>query len=99
MVGEFRIRFKYKMAIVGDCFLGRLEHRLGAGGCYSVSRRTAPARFASALRHRSRRRLALLALGSYSRSWYQSAAGHRGKLYRLSAKDLYYLEDQTIGKS
>jgi hypothetical protein len=29
-VGEFRIRFKYKTAIVGDCFLGRLEHRLGA---------------------------------------------------------------------
>ena len=29
MVGEFRVRFKYKMAIVGDCFLGRLQHRLG----------------------------------------------------------------------
>jgi hypothetical protein len=30
MAGEFRVRFKYKMAIMGDCFLGRLEHRLGA---------------------------------------------------------------------
>jgi Transposase len=38
-----RSGFKYKMAIVGECFLGRLEHSLGAGGCYSASRRTVPA--------------------------------------------------------
>jgi hypothetical protein len=47
---------EYKMAIVGDCFLGRLEHRIGAGGCYSASPRAAPPRFASAPHHRSRRR-------------------------------------------
>lgn len=43
MAGEFRVGFKYKMAIVGDGLSGRLEHRFGAGGCHSPSRRTAPA--------------------------------------------------------
>ena len=28
MAGEFRVGFKYKMAIVGDGFSGRLEHAL-----------------------------------------------------------------------
>jgi hypothetical protein len=36
MVDEFRVRFKYKIAIMGDCFLGRLEHRLGARGSASA---------------------------------------------------------------
>jgi len=43
MAGEFRVGFKYKMAIVGDGLSARLEHRFGAGGRHSPSRRTAPA--------------------------------------------------------
>jgi hypothetical protein len=36
MVDEFRVRFKYTIAIMGDCFLGRLEHSLGARGSASA---------------------------------------------------------------
>jgi hypothetical protein len=46
MAAEFRIGFKYKMAIVADRIVGRLENRLGAGGCCSASRRTAMPRHA-----------------------------------------------------
>ena len=59
MLGEFRVRYKYKMAIVGGYFLGL---SLNSSGSFCLS---------SAPPKPKTKTLAFIALGSHLRSWYQ----------------------------
>jgi hypothetical protein len=93
MVGEFRVRFKYRMAIVGDCFFGRLEHRLGVE--LPLAEGT-PSMFCLSPAPPNAKTLALLALGSSHSSGIRFKYMELARVYDLSAVNQLHLQSFQI---